>query len=172
MEKTLNPGTETTGGQTGVNPPEQTFTKSQVNELMQKRVNRSHQSFFNRYGVKDLQELDDLVGKAGSYDSTKERLDLLNTEHSELVNQHKDLCKRYGYKMHNINPDKYADIETYFKGKGIDIDENSLLDEIKSHPDWVNQVTTIQNLGAEATAGQTQDEAAMASEIFGVDLTN
>ena len=151
-------------------PQEQMFTKSQINDMMQKRVNRSHQAFFNRYGVKDLGELDALVGKASYYDPIKEKYDGLVTEHETLVNDNKDLRKRYGYQMHNINPDKYADIETYFKGKGLDIDENSLLEEIKAHPDWVRQVATIQNLGPEPTPAPGKDEAAEAERIFGVKL--
>ena len=53
MEK---PGIEATGRQTGKSEPERTFTKDEVNALMQKRVTKSHQAFFNRYGVKDLAE--------------------------------------------------------------------------------------------------------------------
>ena len=48
---------EVTTDQTGANQPEM-FTKERVNELMRRRVERSHQSFFNRYGVKDLKELE------------------------------------------------------------------------------------------------------------------
>ena len=40
------------------------FTKEQVSTLMKRRVERSHQAFFDRYGVKNLQELDELFALA------------------------------------------------------------------------------------------------------------
>lgn len=43
---------------------EKVFTKDQVSNLMKRRVERSHQAFFDRYGVKNLQELDDLFALA------------------------------------------------------------------------------------------------------------
>ena len=40
------------------------FTKEQVSTLMKRSVERSHQAFFDRYGVKNLQELDELFALA------------------------------------------------------------------------------------------------------------
>lgn len=150
--------------------PERTFTKSQVNDLMKKRIERSHNAFFNRYGVKDLAELDNLIGQSRSYGPLKERFDELDKNHNELNDTYKDLNKRYAYKVGNINEKKIADIENYFKGKGIDIDENSLLEEIKTHPDWVNKVSTIQQLGAEVQTSNENDMRTEAEKIFGVHL--
>lgn len=171
-EKETIPGTMATGSQPGLSNPERTFTKEQVNNLMQKRVERSHQAFFNRYGVKDLTELDALLGKSKSYDQLKQEHDELNTKYGDLDNQFKDLTKRYAYKVGNINNDKINDIETYFKGKQLDINEQNLMKELKTHPDWVNQVQTIEHVGVEGTPAPTVDEAVTASAIFGVDLTN
>jgi hypothetical protein len=176
MEIENLPGTEATGGQTeGVGtsatpPEEKTFTKTEVNDLMAKRVKRSHQSFFNRYGVKDLNELDDLVGRAGSYDSTKKNYDSLNEIYNSLNNQHKELNKKYAYKVGGIDENRIPDIEAYFKGRGIDIDENSLTEELKNHPEWIKKISTIQNMGAEITPPTQPDEKELASKIFGVKL--
>lgn len=181
MNENEIPGIESTGGQAETTteqtvesvastPAEQTFTKSQVNDLMKKRVQRSHNAFFNRYGVKDLKEMDDLFGKAGSYDAVKAETDELNRKYGELDNQYKDLNKRYGYKSCNIDEKKIADIETYFKGKGIDISEETLRQELKAHPDWVNKVSTIQQLGAESATPSEKDMRAEASRLFGVKL--
>ena len=143
------------------NPPERTFTQDQVNELMKKRVARSHSSFFNRYGVKDLKELDNLFGQATGYGPLKEKYDELDKNHNDLVASNKDLTKKYGYLKCNIDESKINDIETYFKGKGIDIDENSLVAELKSHPEWAKKVATITSIGAESTPQQDQDERAL-----------
>ena len=173
------PGNQLTGEQNGTQTPEKTFTQTELNELMRKRVERSHNAFFKRYGVKDLEELDNLVASAQAYEPTQKMYDEANQKitegdqrYADLETQYKDLTKKYGYKVHNINPEKIEDIETYFKGKGIDIDESSLLAELKTHPDWVTKVATITNLGSETAPQQTVDEAAIASGIFGVDLTN
>ena len=166
-----NPGTTTTGGQPGPSKPEQTFTKEQVNRLMQKRVERSHNAFFNRYGVKNLEELDNLVGKSRSYDATMQLNAEWEKKYNDLSTQHTDLTKKYVFQSKNINPKKFGDIETYFKGKNIPIDENSLTEELKNHPDWVNKTQTIENLGPAPSPNVGVNEAEIASQYFGVDLT-
>lgn len=170
MKIKQRPGNEPTGGQTGTTKPEQTFTKDQVNELMRKRVERSHNAFYNRYGVKDLTELDELFGKSNSYDELKTQHDELGDRYTDLETKHKDLTKRYAYNVGNINPEKYNDIETYFKGKGIDIDEESLMEELKNHPEWANKAATIEALGSEVAPAPGVDEKEMASQIFGVTI--
>lgn len=178
IRKLFSPGNEPTGGQDG-NPAEKTYTKAQINEMMQRRIAKSHEAFFKRYGVKDLTELDALMGYKESYDTLnaeheklKTERDSLIAERDDLATQHKDLTKRYAYKVGNIDEQKIQDIETYFKGKGIDINEETLREELKTHPDWVNRVSTIEHVGVEATPTPEVDEAVEASNIFGVDLTN
>ena len=169
-----NAGIMPTAGQTTTSvdqsSPEKTFTKSQVNDLMQRRIQRSHQAFFNRYGVKDLNEMDNLFGQASSYGPLKQEFDNLTNSHNELNNQFKDLVKRYAYKVGNVNPEKTSDIETYFKGKNLEINENTLAEELKTHPEWVTKVSSIQPLGAEAQPTPTMDERELASRYFGVNL--
>lgn len=168
MEENLTQETMPTEGQTSEETP--VFTKSYVNDLMRKRVERSHNAFFNRYGVKDLNELDSLFGQASEYGPLKENFDKLTSSNNELSEKYKDLSKRYAFKAGNVNPDRITDIETYFKGKGIDIDENTLAEEIKNHPEWVTKISTIQAIGAEAVPTPTIDERELASRYFGVNL--
>jgi len=181
MEENLTPGNEGTGTQTeagnsipaseqGQKPVERTFTKDEVNELMKKRVERSHNSFFTRYGVKDLNELDNLVGQSRSYGPLKERFDELEKNHNELTLTHKDLAKKYAYKTGNIDEGRIADIETYFKGKGIEIDESTLAEELKTHPEWAKKAAIVRSIGAEATPSPSVDERELASKYFGVNL--
>ena len=162
--------TENTQG-TGGDKPERTFTKSQVNDIMKRRIERSHNAFFTRYGVKDLSELDNLVGQARSYGPLKERFDELDKSHNETVNSYKDLTKKYAYRVGNIDESRISDIEAYFKGKNIEIDEKSLAEELKTHPEWVRKVGTVKSIGAEATPNLEVDERALASKYFGVNLT-
>lgn len=172
MDENLNSGIAATEGQTtGVDSkPERTFTQSQVNELMKKRVDRSHNAFFTRYGVKDLAELDDMFGKVNSYDSLQKEYDDFKLANADKDNQIRELTKKYAYKVGNVNPEKTNDIETYFKGKNLEIDENTLAEELKTHPEWVTKVSSIQPLGAESAPTQTVDERELASKYFGVNF--
>lgn len=173
-----NPGRRPTGRQTGKRVTPETFTKERVNELMQKRVERSHQAFFNRYGVKDLNELDGLFGKANSVDELNAKIEELTkngtdlqARFDELTNQNRDLTKKYAFTSHNIKPELYNDIETYFKGKGLDITEDTLNEELKTHPDWYNKSGNIVSLGSEAPGPSNEmAERELAGKFLGVQL--
>lgn len=177
MPDNLTPGNKATGSQSGKSSPIM-FTKERVNELMQKRVERSHQSFFNRYGVKDLNELDDLFGKAKSVDGLNQQIEELTkngtdlqTKFDELTNQNRELTKKYAFTSRNIRPELYKDIETYFKGKNLDITEDTLNEELKTHLDWCNKAGPVVNLGNEGTGPTDQStERERAGQLFGVDL--
>lgn len=171
-----NPGTKATGSQTGKSSPAM-FTKERVNELMQKRIERSHQAFFNRYGVKDLNELDDLFGKANSVDGLKSQIEELmkgnqdlQTRFDELTNQNRELAKKYAFTSRNVRPELYSDIETYFKGKGLDINETTLNEELKTHLDWCNKAGSIVPLGNEGQSAPETSERERASQLLGVQL--
>lgn len=179
-----NPGkrpvrpTQPTGGQKGNRVTPMTFTKERVNELMQKRIERSHQAFFNRYGVKGLNELDDLFGRAKAYDELTKKIEELTkngsdlqTRYDELESQNRDLAKKYAFSSRNIRPELYGDIETYFKGKGLNITEETLNEELKTHPDWYNKAGTVTTLGAEPnTASDEITERQRAGQLLGVQL--
>ena len=176
MPKNENPGTKVTGNQTGRSSPG-IFTKERVNELMQKRIERSHQAFFNRYGVKDLNELDDLFGKANSVDTLNQKIEELTkgnqdlqTRFDELTNQNRDLSKKYAFSSKNIKPEMYSDIETYFKGKNLDINETTLSEELKTHLDWCNKAGSVVPLGNESQQVPETTEREQASKLLGVQL--
>lgn len=176
MQNEENLGKTTTRGQNREGQPKM-FTKEQVNGLMQKRVERSHQAFFNRYGVKDLNDLDDLFGRSKSVDGLNQQIeeliknrDELQTQYDELTNQNRDLAKRYAFTSRNIKPELYNDIEMYFKGKGLDINETTLNEELKTHLDWCNKVGTMSNLGAEMHTPDGATEREMAGKLLGVEL--
>ena len=176
-DENLTPGIKATGSQTGKSSPA-TFTKERVNELMQKRIERSHQAFFNRYGVKSLEELDALFSKANSVEGLKQQLEEsmkasqdLQSKFDELTNQNRDLTKKYAFTSRNIRPEKYSDIETYFKGKGLDINETTLNEELKTHADWCAKVGNVVPLGNESPGQVTeQSERERASALLGVEL--
>lgn len=176
MLKRPNPGNEATGSQTGSSSPA-VFTKERVNQLMQKRVERSHQAFFNRYGVKDINELDDLFAKSKSVDGLNQQIqdllkakDDLQGQFDELSKNNQELAKKYAFTSRNIRPEMYSDIETYFKGKGLDINETTLNEELKTHLDWCNKAGTVVPLGNEQTTVPEVTEREMAGNLLGVKL--
>ena len=177
MQNNDNPGKTATGSQTGKGSPVM-FTKERVNELMQKRIERSHQAFFNRYGVKDLNELDDLFGKAQSVEGLNQKIEELTkgnadlqTRFDDLTNQHRELTKKYAFTSRNVKPEMYSDIETYFKGKGLDITEETLNEELKTHMDWYNKAGSVVDLGNEGSTGPSEvTEREMAGNMLGVQL--
>lgn len=170
-QETVADAVPETPAQVESKPEERMFTRDEVNKLMQRRVERSHNAVFTRYGVANLEELDNLFGQANSYGPLKEKFGELEKNHNDLNSVYKDLQKRYAFKVGNIDEKRINDIETYFKGKNIDIDENTLAQELKSHPEWVKKVGQIQAIGAEATPAQEMDEREMAEKYFGVKLS-
>ena len=171
-----NSGKKPTERQIGDVQPKM-FTKDRVNELMQKRIERSHQAFFNRYGVKDLNGLDDLFSKANSVEGLNQKIEELTrgnsdlqSKYDELTNQHKELTKKYAFTSRNIRPEMYSDIETYFKGKGLDVNEETLNEELKTHLDWYNKPGNVVSLGAETNSATEASEKELAGKLLGVEL--
>lgn len=170
------PGKKATGSQTGGSPA--MFTKERVNELMQKRIERSHKAFFDRYGVKDLNELDDLFGKANSVEGLNQKIaelmknsEDLQSRYNELETNNRELLKKYAFTSRNIRPELYSDIETYFKGKNLDITEETLNEELKTHLDWCNKAGTVVPLGNEGNPSDNElSERERAGQLLGVQL--
>lgn len=146
-----------------------TFTQEQVNKIMRNRVERNRQAMLNRYDVKDRDGLDALIGKSQSYDIMKERYQGLKDENSSLK-------ERLAFISNGINPDREDDIRAYFKGKDLAFNEEALIKELETHPEWRKIVeedttpkTTIKALGVEhRDRNVPENEAEKQKRIFGV----
>lgn len=142
-----------------------TFNQEQVNDFVRERLNK----FYKRYGVENKQGLDELVGKAQSYNIMEERY---NNAMSEL-SSYKEMN---AFLKNNINPDKYDDVRAYFKGKELEFNEENLVNELQNHGEWVNVVenkpqTTIKTLGTDNSRQKPiKDEKEIASKMFGLKL--
>lgn len=127
------------------------FTQEMVDEIVRNRLERDRKATFKRYGVADRNGLDGLIGKAQSYDIMKERYEGIKTENASLR-------EKMAFITNNINPAREEDVRAYFKGKGIEFNETNLINELATHPEWLNVVehngapqTTIKALGVEHT---------------------
>lgn len=146
-----------------------TFTQDQVNEFIKARLERENKKLLNRYGVEKKEELDDLVGKAQSYDSVKEEFDKQKQELSSL-------SEKLAFIENNINENRFDDVRAYFKGKNIEFNDENLKNELLTHPEWLNVVakssdpkTTIEILGSDTTNGiKPQSEEERALKLFGL----
>ena len=143
--------------------PEKTYTKAQIMDLMKKRVDRSHKAFFKRYGVNNLQELDDVFKYKDQY--------------LGLQNKYNDLTREMAFIKNNVSPERYEDIIAYFKGKGLEFSEQELLNQLATHPEWLKQQatinpqsTTIKTLGSEAHSAPKPSDKDLASKLLGVKL--
>lgn len=151
-------GTATDPAQT---PTPTTFTQEQLNQIIQERLARADQAFYDRYGVKDQTELDSLVGEAQAYETT--------------LAENAQLKERLAFLTNGILPEKEDDVRTYFKGKGIAMSEEALKQVLQTHPEWVKQATppanntTIVPVGAQPQQPPKEDEEQKYAKMFGFD---
>ena len=146
-----------------------TFTQEQLNDIIRARLEKAQQRLFNRYGVTNRDELDSLIGKSQSYDVMKEKYADLETKNYELE-------KELAFSKNNINLERQEDIMAYFKGKGIDFNNDNLINELSTHPEWLNPVkveakpkTTIETLGSNSTTEMPKvSEKDEMAKIFGL----
>lgn len=137
-----------------------TFTQEQVNEFVRQRIERERNSIYKRYGVNDRNELDNLVGKSQAYDIIKERFD-------ELTNKNNELQKEFAYLKNGVDPNKKSDIEAYFKGKELEINDENMANEIGTHPEWKIK-KTIEKISADREVQKKEkSEKEIAKELFG-----
>lgn len=146
-----------------------TFTQEQLNDIIRARLEKAQQRLFNRYGVTNRDELDSLIGKSQSYDVMKEKYADLETKNYELE-------KELAFSKNNINLERQEDIMAYFKGKGIDFNNDNLINELSTHPEWLNPVkveakpkTTIETLGSDSTTEMPKvSEKDEMAKVFGL----
>lgn len=149
---------------TGANEqPERTYTKAEVQNLMRRRVERSHNAFFKRYGVENLEGLDDLMNKSKSF----------GEDYASIQTKNKELMREIAFLKNNINPEKYDDIIAHFKGNDIEFSEEQLIEALKTHPEWLKtspqNVSTIQKMGNEFHK-DVPNEKEIAGRLLGVKL--
>jgi hypothetical protein len=146
--------------------PERKYSKEEVTTILKKRLERFQAGFFQKYGVKNSQELDALYEKHKDYDA-------LVTERDGLKESHAQMSEKVAFLENNVDPNRYDDIRTHFKGLGQSFDSAILGEMIKTHPEWVKksatnvQQTTIKQVGSPKTTSPTESAEAKEERIFG-----
>ena len=161
-ETTTTPNVETETPKT----TEKMFSRAQVEQLMKRRVERSHNSFFKRYGVQDLNGLDALFEQTKKFKQMQDDYGAINLKNGELLQEN-------AFLRNNIDEKRYQDVKAYFKGNGIDFSAEALVEALKSHPEWLKPTqptTTINTLGVEQKGTAQPNEKEIASRFLGVKI--
>lgn len=80
------------------------------------------------------QDLDNII---------KGRLERVNKEIEELKALNRETEIKLAFTTNHINKDREEDIKIWFKGKGEELTSATLLDALKTHPEWAEKISTI-----------------------------
>ena len=162
-EAKVEPQQPITTQEVNVNEPKvetKTFTQDEVNEIVKKRLDKHSNSQLKNYGVETQEELEGLLTKGREYQKLLEENERLKTEN-------KDLVKQSLYSKYKIDENRFDDVDTYFKGKELDLTDENLANALATHNEWVKKIAQVE-IGAEKQEKNLQtDEEEMRARIFG-----
>lgn len=129
-----------------------TFTQEDVDKLVgDTRVRTREKTFryiYDRYGVKNEEELDGLIANAQRYDTQKEMYesDKANweTEKSESDKRLNDMSEQIALMQSEISPDRYEDAKLILKGKGLEVNLENISAELATHPEWKKEEVKVE----------------------------
>lgn len=140
-----------------VKEPEKTFTQSEVNSIIQKRLKEKDKSLLEKLGLETFDGLDEKLQKSNDYDN--------------LLAQKNELEKELLFKNNNISSDKIDDVKYFFKGKGIELNAENLTKELETHKEWLSKVETPNvSMGAfnEEKESKETTESAILKKYFDI----
>lgn len=144
------------------------FSQEQVNDFVRSRLERHENSIYKKYGANNKDEFNELFGKAQSYSVMQER-------YNKIKEQADALGRENSFLKNGINPERYDDINAYFKGKELEFNEDALKNEIATHPEWLlnpNKQVSVASFGTprQEAPKPNVDEKELASKMFGVKI--
>lgn len=125
-------------------PATKVFTQSQVNEMVgNTRTETREKTFryiYDRYGVKDEAELDELVGNAQALDSWKEKYETERADWKQTsADRNRELenvKEQVALLQSGIDNDRFEDAKFILKGKGLEVSLDNIKAELATHPEW------------------------------------
>lgn len=125
---------------------EKMLTQSQVNELVGRTRTETRdstlKSTWDRYGVNNDTELDDLVGRG-------QKFEVIRRDYDRLVQELQEAKDKLAMYDSDIAPERYEDAKLILKGKGLEITKDNILAELGTHPEWKKVVPTPASAGDE-----------------------
>lgn len=142
MQEPMQPTEE--NGVTELGPATKVFTQSQVNEMVgNTRTETREKTFryiYDRYGVKDEAELDELVGNAQALDSFKEKYDTERAGWKQTsADRDRELMEvkeQVALLQSGIDSDRFEDAKFILRGKGLEVNLDNIKNELATHPEW------------------------------------
>jgi len=121
-----------------------TFTQDDVDKLVgDTRVKTREKTFryiYDRYGVKNEDELDSLIANAQRYDTQKEMYESekanWETEKSDNDKRLSEMSEQIALMQSQIDPERYEDAKLILKGKGLEVSLENIESELATHPEW------------------------------------
>lgn len=171
-EKTIIPGTEDEilvpntgeGGEKlkADDDEEKSFNQEEVNEIVVERLKRAEEKFIENLGLKTKEELVEYSKKATDYDTIKNEYEKVSAENFALK-------ETLAFQKHNIDKRREEDIRIYFKGKELSFSEETLAEELVSHPEWCKkEVSTIKTLSPEKNESKKEDDEERFKKTYGI----
>ena len=155
-------------------PATKVFTQSQVNEMVgNTRTETREKTFryiYDRYGVKDEAELDELVGNAQALDSFKEKYETERAgwkqTSADRDKELMDVKEQVALLQSGINSDRFEDAKFILRGKGLEVNLDNIKAELATHPEWSKNEGANENF-AKVSEGtiDTQKPAEPSSQI-------
>ena len=126
------------------NPYVKTFTQDDVDKLVgETRVKTREKTcnyFFNKYGVKNEDELDSLIARAQGYDTFKEESEAEKASWEQERNDRDtrllQMSEEIALMKSGIDTDRYEDAKLILKGKGLEVTLENINNELATHPEW------------------------------------
>ena len=110
-------------------PQAKPYTQDQLDAMFKERAERATRStlqgIFDAYGVKTREELDALVAEGKKA-----------PEYQEALKQSAKGQVNAAFAVAGIPDSMREEVEYYFKGRGLEITEQSLKEELGKHPHW------------------------------------
>lgn len=144
-------------------PEEKMLTQSQVNELVGKARAEGRASamkeLYERYGVADDSELNDVFGRGQGYD-------LLNDEFNGLNTKWKEATAENALLKSKIVPTRWDDVKAILGSKGLEVTPDNIGAELATHPEWVEEGAPVvnENVNKEITPEMAEEMAKNAGQ--------
>ena len=119
---------------------EKTLTQSQVDEIVGKTRSetreRTTKGFYDRYGVSDEAQMDELVGRSQKYD-------LIHDDYEKLLKDNQEMKIKLAMYDSNIAPERYEDARLILSGKGLEVTPENIAAELATHPEWKKTLPSV-----------------------------
>lgn len=148
-------------------PTDRTFTRSEVTEILKKRLVRAKSKLLAKFGIESEDKLDEYLE---NHNKTIKDLEDSNNKYGELDGKYKKVYHDYLYLKNDVIPEKYADLDKYFENS--ELNEENLAGILKSHPEFVKPKQAIpQQIGQQQNGQQSKvTEKELAEKLLGVKL--